>query len=222
MFANAFTHAAAKNAREVHGMDTSFACELVEGEPAAMFSPEFVQNAGEPAWGVPAFALERAAGAREQFGKQAFDGELIKGAEGLYFAEELHTEPEQRAADDVVPGSVQSGGAIGEALSPGGADLDLVKANAARPDFVLMGNARGPEHNAERSVLALVAAVAFTIQTVEHEGEKGEFVRMHGELAGSGMAQIGENGATVFAFALNCAEEAACAHVLGGGRAGNS
>ena len=45
---------------------------------------------------------------------------------------------------------------------------------------------------------------------------------MPGELAGSGMAEIRENRATLFAFALNCAEEAACAHVLGGGRAGNS
>lgn len=39
MFANAFTHAAAKNAREVHRVDSSFACELVEGEPAAVFRP---------------------------------------------------------------------------------------------------------------------------------------------------------------------------------------
>jgi len=39
MFANAFTNAAAKNAGEVHGMDDSFARELGEGEPAAMFNP---------------------------------------------------------------------------------------------------------------------------------------------------------------------------------------
>ena len=140
---------------------------------------------------MPAFVLERAGGEREQFAEQAFDSELIKHAGSLYFAEEFHTEPEKRAAADVVSGSVQSGGAIGEALLSGGADLDFVKANAARPDFVLMGKARRPEHKAERSALAL-AALAFAIQTVEQEGEKGEFMRMHGELAGSGMAQIGE------------------------------
>lgn len=171
---------------------------------------------------MPAFVPERAGGEREQFAEQAFDPELIKHAGSLYFAEEFQTEPEQRAAADVVSGSVQSGGAIGEALSPGGADLDFVKANAARPDFVLMGKARRPEHKAERSVLAVTAAAAFAIQTVEQEGEKGEFMRMHGELAGSGMAQIGENGVTLFAFALNCSEEAACAHVSGWGCVGNS
>ena len=45
---------------------------------------------------------------------------------------------------------------------------------------------------------------------------------MHGELAGSGMAQIGENGATLLALALDGAEEAARAHVLGSGRARNT
>src|SRR2546429_7161422 len=40
-----------------------------------------------------------------------------------------------------------------------------------------MGNARRPEHKGERSVLALAAPVAFSIQTVEQEGEKGEFMR---------------------------------------------
>ena len=39
MVADAFTNAAVKNAREVHGMDAGFACKLVEGEPAAMFGP---------------------------------------------------------------------------------------------------------------------------------------------------------------------------------------
>lgn len=42
---------------------------------------------------------------------------------------------------------------------------------------------------------------------------------MQGEFAGSGMAQIGEYGATLLAFALNRAEEAACAQVLGLGGA---
>ena len=105
---------------------------------------------------------------------------------------------------------------------PRGADLDFVKADAARTDFVLMGNARRPEHKGERSVLALAAPVAFSIQTVEQEGEKGEFMRVHRELAGSGMAQIGENGPTLFALALDRAEEATCGHVSGSGHAGNT
>ena len=39
MVADAFTNRAAKNARQVHGMNAGFACELVEGKPAAMFNP---------------------------------------------------------------------------------------------------------------------------------------------------------------------------------------
>ena len=48
----------------------------------------------------------RSRGEGEHFGEQAFDGEIVNGAGTLYFAEEFHSEPEQRAAADVVPGSV--------------------------------------------------------------------------------------------------------------------
>ena len=128
-----------------------------------MFCPQFVLNAGEPARDVPVFLLARARGEREYFGDQALDREIIDGGGSLYFAEEFHTEPEQRAAANVVSGRVQSRGAIREAFLPPGADLDFVKANATGPDFVLMGNARGPEHEGERPILALAAAVAFGI-----------------------------------------------------------
>lgn len=163
MVANTFTDAAAKNAREVYGMDAGFACQLVEGEPAAMFGAYFVENTGEPARGAPAFLLRATRGEREYFGEQAFDGEIVRGAGSLCFVEEFHTQPEQRAAPDVVSGSVQSGGAIRETFLPRGADLDFVKANATRPDFVLMGSTRRAEHKTERSILALAPAAAFTV-----------------------------------------------------------
>ena len=110
-----------------------------------------------------AFLAGRARDEGDYFGEQAFDGEFVKDAGSLHLAKEFHTEPQQRAAGDVVSGSVQSGRAIREAFLPRGPDLDFVKANAAGPDFVLMGNAGGPEHKSERSILALAAAVAFTI-----------------------------------------------------------
>ena len=52
------------------------------------------------------------------------------------------------------------------------ADLDSVKANAAGRDFVQMGDARKPEHNTERSILALAAAMAFPVEAVEQEARK--------------------------------------------------
>ena len=113
MLANAFADEAAKNARQVHGMDAGFPCELVEGEPA--------------------FVRGRVRGEGEYFGEQAFDREILRGLGSLYFTEEFHTEPEQRAAHQVISGRVQSGGAIREAFLPRGADLDFVKANAAGP-----------------------------------------------------------------------------------------
>jgi hypothetical protein len=74
------------------------------------------------------------------------ESQLVASRRSLDFAKELHGEPKQRAAADVVARSVECGRTVGEPLLPGRTKLDLVKANATGADFVLMRNAGGTEH----------------------------------------------------------------------------
>lgn len=221
MLADAFTHTAAKHSGEMDRMDAGFEREFVEGEAAAVLGLQLVENAREPAWSMAAFALSGARREGKNFGEEAFDGKIIARRSSFNFAKELHGEPKKRAAADVVAGHVQRGGAVGKALLPRRAKLDFVKAHTAGADFILMRNTRGPEHDAEGAVLGLLPATALAVQAVEEQSDKREFVRMHGELARSGMANVCEDGAALLAFAVDGAEETARAHVLKGGGAGN-
>src|SRR5215472_1984958 len=80
-----------------------------------------------------------------------------------------------------------------------------------------MRNASGTKHQSERSELRVLPAVALAVQPIQQQGKKREFVRVHGELAGSRMAQVREDGVALLPPTLNCAKEAAGAHVLAGG-----
>src|SRR5215472_16508568 len=84
-----------------------------------------------------------------------------------------------------------------------------------------MGNTGGPEHDAEGTELRLMPAVALAVLTVEKQGNKREFVRVHRELARRRVTHIGENGAALLAFAVDGAEEVACPHMLSCTGAGN-
>jgi len=183
MLANAFANAAAKHAREMDGMDAGFAGKFVEPEAAAMLSLQLVQDAREPGRSVAAFALGGTRGKREDFGEKTFDGEIVVRGRGFDFAKELHGEPKQRTAGDVVARRVQSGGAVGEPLLPGWAKLDFVKADAARADFILMRNASGTEHQSKWSVLTFRAAAALAVMAVEHQSEKGKLMRVFGKFS---------------------------------------
>src|SRR5262252_665535 len=136
VLADAFADAAAKDAGEMNGMDAGLAGEFVEREAAAVLGLQLVQDAGEPARGVAAFALRAARDVRHDFREQALDSKFVGHCGGLDFAEELHPEPQQRAAADVVARSVKSSRAIRKALLPDGTQLDFVKADAAGADFI--------------------------------------------------------------------------------------
>jgi len=183
VLADAFANAAAKNAREMDGMDAGFAGEFVEPETAAMLSLQLVQDAREPGRSVAAFALGGTRGKREDFDEKTFYGEIVASGRGFDFAKELHGEPKQRTAGDVVARRVQSRGAVGEPLLPGGAKLDFVKADAARADFILMRNASGTEHQSKWSVLTFRAAAALAVMAVEHQSEKGKLMRVFGKFS---------------------------------------
>lgn len=92
--------------------------------------------------------------------------------------------------------------------------LDFEEAQAARPNFVLVGNASRAEHDGEGSVLGFLAAVAFTIVAFEQQRKKRKLMRVGREFAGDRMTKIGEDGAALLALALYEAEETAGAHVL--------
>lgn len=221
VFAEAFTDTPAKDAGEVHRMDAGFAGEFIEREPAAMLGLQLIEDAGKPRRREAAFRMRGARDVGEDFCQEAFDREIVGYRRRLNFAEKLQAEPEQRAATNFVARSVEGGGAIGKTLLPSRAKLDFVQADAARADFVLMGDARGAKHECERAVLGLPAAVALPVKPVEEQSEKREFMRMHGELAGNGVAQISKDSAALFALAVDGAEEIARAHVLAGGWRGD-
>ena len=215
MLADPFANAAAKHARKMHGMDAGFTGESVEHNAAAMVGLQLVEDAMKPRRGVAAVALGGTRGKGENFGEKAFDGEVIASGRSFDFAKELHGQPKQRAAADVVARSVHSGRAVGEAFLPLRAKLDFVKADAARADFVLMRNAGGTEHQSKWSVLPFTAAAALAVMSVKHHGEKGKLMRVLRELARRRVTHVGENGAALLARTVDGAEELARAHVLG-------
>lgn len=218
--ADTFAEGAAENTREVDGMDAGFASQLIKSKAAGMLGLQLVEDAGEPRRGVAAFGMIHARGAKQNLRKQAFDGEFVCDSGCLDFAKQLHAQPKERAAGDIVARSIEGGGTLSESLLPRGAQLDFKQANAARPDFVLVGNARGTEHKRKRTELRLLAAIAFTVMAFEQQGKERQFVGVHWEFAGSGVAQVGEDGAALLVPGPNGSEEAARAHVLAGGTPG--
>lgn len=221
VFAEAFADTAAEDAGEMHGMDAGFAGEFIEAEAAAMLGFELIEDAGKPGRREAAFRMRGSCGVGENFREKAFDREIVGHGRRLNFAEELQAEPKQRAAADLVPRSIKFGGAVGKAFLPARAKLNFVEVDAARADFVLMGDTRGTKHECERAELGLPAAIAFAVVAVEKQSKKREFMRMHGQLAGNGVAEIREDGAALLALAMNGAVEIARAHVLAGGRGGS-
>lgn len=216
VFAEAFPDATAENAREMNGMDAGFASEFVEGEAAAMLGLQLVENAGKPGRRAAAFRMRGSCGVGENLRQETFDHEIAGYGRRLDFAEKLQAKPKQRAAADFVAGRIEGRGAIRKTFLPRRAKLDFVQANATRADFVLMGNAGGAKHKREGAELGLAAATALGVEAVKQQSEKRKFMRMHGELAGNGVAQIGENGAALLALAVDGAEEIARAHVTSG------
>jgi len=214
VFADAFANAASEDTRQMHGMNAGFAGKFAKRQAPAMFGFQFVQDAGEPGRGVPAFRAGRARGDRESFREKSFHCEFVGNAAGRDFAEELHAEPKERASADVFAGGIESDGAFGEPLLPRRANLDFKKPDTARTDFVLMGNAGGAKHDGERTELGILPAVAFAVMAVEKQRKKRKLMRMHRELARSSVAQIGEDGATLLTLAVDGTEEIACSHVL--------
>ena len=71
-----------------------------------MLGSQLINDAVEPGQRVAAFALSRTRDKGEDFGEKTFDGEIIARGRSVDFAKELHGKPKQRAATDVVAGSV--------------------------------------------------------------------------------------------------------------------
>lgn len=214
VFTDAFSNAAAEDTRKMNGMNAGFAGQFVESEPAAMFGFQFVEDASEPRWGVPASGARRARGDRKHFREKSFHREFVGNSAGRDLAEQLHAEPKERTTADVFAGGIESGGAFGEPLLPPRANLDFKQPYAARTDFVLMRDAGWAKHDGERAELGILPAVAFAVMAVKKQGEEGEVVGVHGQLARSGVTQIGEDGATLLALAVDGTEEIARAHMF--------
>ena len=102
---------------------------------------------------------------------------------------------------------------------PARADLDFKEAQAEGTDFVLMRYARGAEHDGEWAKLSLPATVAFPVKAVQKKGEKGQLVRVTGQLPGDGVAQVRENGPTNLPPLLDGTKETPRAQVLAEARA---
>ena len=73
-------------------------------------------------------------------------------------------------------------------------DLDAEHACAFGADLVLMRDASGAERHGERSVLNVAAAIFLGVVAAEEQAEEREFVRVSGQLAGLGVAKLGEDG----------------------------
>jgi hypothetical protein len=164
--------------------------------------------------GAPTFGAWCARGDRERFREKCFHREFVGNAAGRDLAKQLHAKPKERTAAAVFAARIESSGAFGEPLLPRRANLDFKQPYAARTNFVLMGNSGGAKHDGEWAELGILPAIAFAVMPIKKQGEKREFVRVHGQLARSGVTQIGEDGAALFALAVDGAEEIAGSHVL--------
>lgn len=159
-----------------------------------------------------------AGGEASEFREQAFDTERIGMFSDKGLAEEIHAEPEQRAAAGVFATLGECAGAVGDALLPVRAEFDVEEAQAARGDFVLVGNTRGTKHQGHRRELFVFAAVAFAVVAAEEQAEERQFVAMHGKFARNGMTKIAEDGPGIFDPIADGTEELASAEgLLAGG-----
>jgi hypothetical protein len=164
--------------------------------------------------GAPTFGAWCARGDRERFREKCFHREFVGNAAGRDLAKQLHAKPKERTAVAVFAARIESSGAFGEPLLPRRANLDFKQPYAVRTNFVLMGNAGGAKHDGERTELGILPAVALAVMAIEKQCEEGELVGVHGQLARSGVTQIGKDSATLLALAVDGAEEIARSHVL--------
>jgi hypothetical protein len=74
-------------------------------------------------------------------------------------------------------------------------------------NFILVRYASGPEHQRHRRKLLLLSAIEFAVKTTEQQTEKGQIVRMHGQLARNRMAQIAEDRPGTLQAVADGAEE---------------
>jgi hypothetical protein len=209
VFADAFALESAKHTGKVHGVDAGCGAEIVEGEARTVFGADLINHAGEPSGRTLVFFERELRGKANQFGKDAFDTERIGLCCGECFTKEIHTEPEKRASARVFAATFEIAGTFGKAPLPSWTEFDVKETQAPGPDFILMGNAGGAEHDRHGRELFALVAVAFAIETAEEKAEEREFVRVHRELAGDGVVQISENGAAVYHAMAHSAEELA-------------
>ena len=144
-----------------------------------------------------------------QFGEQTFHTESVCLLDRKCFSKQLHRQPKQRAATSVFASAIELSGTFGKPRFPAGPQLDVKEPQAPRRDFVLMRNARGPEHQRHGRELFLLAAVAFAVKAAEQQTEKGQFVRVHRQLARDRMSQIAEDRPGMLQAMADRAEELA-------------
>jgi len=176
IFADAFALESAKHARKVHRVNAGCGAEIVEREARTVFGTDSINYTGEPSGRVPAFFAGQARRKANEFGKNAFDAERIGSFRGEGFAKEIHTEPEERAAAGVFAPTFEIAGACSKALPPSWTEFDVKETQAPGADFILMGNAGGPEHDRHGRELFALVAVAFAIESAQQKAEEREFV----------------------------------------------
>ncbi len=109
-------------------------------------------------------------------------------------------------------------GALRKELAPTGAKFDVEETQAARSNFVLMRDAAGAKHQGHRGELFRLAAVTLSIKAAEEQAEERHIMRVHGQLARGGMAEIAEDGGGEFdAMAYGAEELAAMKALFAGG-----
>jgi hypothetical protein len=209
VFADAFALEATEDAREMYRMHTSSSAQIIERQARATFGVQFVQDAGEPKRSLLLLLQRKPRRKARDFGEQAFNTQRIRLLDRKCLSEQLHRQPKQRAATTVLASPVELAGTFGEPRSPAGSQLDVEEAQTAGRNFILMRNARGPEHQRHWRKLFLLAAVAFPVKTMQQQAEKRQFVGVLGQLPRYRMAQIAENRAGMLLAMADGAEELA-------------
>jgi len=207
VFADAFALEAAKDAGEMNGMHAGCGAEIIERQACATFGVQFFHYAGEPRWGILFLLKRKPRREARDFGQQAFHAERVRLFNGKGFSIQLHRQPEQRASTRVLASPVELAGAFRKPRFPAGPQFNMEKAEAARRDFVLMRNARRPEHQRHGRELLPLAAITFTIKALQQQTEKWQFVRVHRQLARDRMAQIAEDRAGMLQTMADGTEE---------------
>ena len=172
VFADAFALESAKHAGKVHGMDAGCGAEIIEGKARTMFGVDLIDHAGEPSGRMIAFFKGEVRSEADEFGKNTFDTERIGLFGAKRFAKEIHTEPEERAAAGIFAAAFEIAGAFGKAPLPSWTEFDVKETQAPGPDFILMGNAGGAEHDRHGRELSALVAIVFAIEAAEEKAEE--------------------------------------------------